>query len=105
LRDGLFGSLLFVCAPIVIISSLMFWFAPLGLGFQDGVSQRMQNPFVVITYWTFFISAPCAVFGALPLSAAFATRPNTRRLGFQTLLGTTLVLQPAHFLFILWLTR
>lgn len=55
-------------------------------------------------YWATFLSGPIAVFGMLPLSASMSIYERTRRLGFQILIVTTVLLIPAQLFFLLWLS-
>jgi hypothetical protein len=78
--------------------------SPLGLGFSAEAGARLKSPLVMTAYWATFLSGPIAVFGMLPLSASMSIYERTRKLGFQILIVTTVLLIPAQLFFLLWLS-
>ncbi|MAP93345.1 MAG: hypothetical protein CMK07_00185 [Ponticaulis sp.] len=103
-RRGLFKTTLLICGPLIILSAFAIWMSPLGLGFKDGVSDRLKSHSILTAYQFVFYSAPVSVLVALPLSSGMAMNDRTRQLGFQILIATTIILIPAQWLFIFWLS-
>jgi len=103
-RSGLFTAILLFCGPLIVLSSFLVWMSPLGLGFSAEAGARLKSPLVMTAYWATFLSGPIAVFGMLPLSASMSIYERTRKLGFQILIVTTVLLIPAQLFFLLWLS-
>jgi len=104
MQKGLFTGTFLLCAPIVLIASFFVVMSPLGLGFSDGASERLNTYIGLVGYWVLILSAPLAVLGGLPLSASLAISEHSRRWGFRILLGLVFILIPLQFLFITWLS-
>ena len=66
--------------------SFVYWVSPLGLGFSDSASGKLQLPILMMVYYGLHLGSLVTVFGLVPLSVSLASRPSNRRLAFQVLL-------------------